>query len=413
MRDRIKVSIIEDDPKITAQLVEALKDKFKVETFEKKDEFLKAADPSGIVIIDFDLKEIDGLRVFRLLKEQSPKIRAVMLSSSNSIPLAVTAAKHGVLEFFRKPLIIAEFKEALIKIANEEEIFLLPDAEMEGTEWMRGSSKKIIELKESIIGCIKSHKDLILFGERGIDKKTVVRIIHKAGVNSAKKLIEIDLASFSKESLEAHFWATLNEVLSSSEADSIQNFAEKTGTVYIEGIESIPKHFWLSVIDFLKNKKPSYGGGIKVIIGIVEQTEIPAGTTFDLIKIPPLRERKEDIFEIAAAYLEGKTDFTNISLETLKFISRYNFYGNYEELYNLISSTPLAGGKMLNINKSMFIDSILENCGQKSLLAAREQFEKEYIQTVLLKVNNEIHLAARFLNIPKTILEERVQKLGI
>ncbi len=161
----IPILLIEDDSKVAAQITEALRDRFEVSVFEKMQDFIAAAEasPQSLMIIDFDLRETDGMVVFKKLKEQNPRVRCVMISSSNSIPLAVTATKLGILEFLRKPLLTADFKNIIEQLARKDEIY---KDEIMGAEWLRGKSDRLGEFKREIVKCDRSPKDVVLIAER-------------------------------------------------------------------------------------------------------------------------------------------------------------------------------------------------------------------------------------------------------
>lgn len=410
----IPILLIEDDSKVAAQITEALRDRFEVSVFEKMQDFIAAAEasPQSLMIIDFDLRETDGMVVFKKLKEQNPRVRCVMISSSNSIPLAVTATKLGILEFLRKPLLTADFKNIIEQLARKDEIY---KDEIMGAEWLRGKSDRLGEFKREIVKCARSPKDLVLIAERGINKRSVVSLIHQNGPNHSKKLIEIDLTSFQKESLESHFWATLKGFLSPPGINSLQAEEERPGTIYLEGVEFVSEYFWISIVDFLKKRAGKLGpkGGIKMMVGLCDASLLPPGEEFETLRLPPLRERKEDLLEIITAYLKSNSSIDKLSIMILEFISRYDFYGNYDELFNFILASCPEGQVLegLNYNKRAFLSSLKSLVGLKSLSLTRETLEKEFLKVLLLKTKNDFSVLARFLDVPKTTLEERVREL--
>jgi DNA-binding NtrC family response regulator len=416
---KIPILLIEDDPKVTSQIEEALHDHFEVLAFEKMDGFLHAAKdkPRCVAIIDFDLKETDGILAFKKLKEINPHARAIMISSANNIPLAVSAAKLGILEFLRKPLLTSDFTRIVEKLAKKEDIPKFSYNGIPNTEWLKGVSPKILEFEKNIIKYSAQAKDLVLLAERGIDKKTVVRLIHQNGLNSAKKLTGLDLSSFAKESLEGHFWATLNELLSIPGMESVKKEEEQTGLIFIEGFEVISDHFRASVFDFIKNRssKPNFNPEVQVVIGLCDDSYREHLTGFEQLFVPSLRERKEDLPAIMAEYLKNKTNCSAVSYDVLEFISLYDFPGNYDELENMIKAACVEGEVMsgFNFNRDAFISYLKPQTVLNSLNSLRDKFEKKFIGQLLKKTKRDIHAVARFLNVPKTVLDERVRELDL
>ncbi|MFA4966771.1 MAG: response regulator [Candidatus Margulisiibacteriota bacterium] len=404
------VILIEDDPKVSAQVADILRDRYEVLAFDKTADFFAAssARPNTLLIIDFDLKGTDGILIFKELKEKNPHARAIMISSSNNIPLAVSAAKQGILEFLRKPIIAADFLSVVEKLAKEEDLPAFLCEGLAATEWLSGASAKLLGFKKDILKCGISTKDLALFAERGINKAVVAHLVHINGRNSKKKLVRIDLSSYVKESLEGHFWAALNELLSPQGGEGVQKEEEQPGVIFIENIESVSEHFRLSIIDYL-NKKTARE--IKVILGTSDIDQVRQLNNFEVLTVPPLRERKEDLPAIMSEYLNDNS----VSSEVLEFMSYYNFPGNYDELENLINSALPDGDTIHNLdfNKKVFTSYIESLANMENLASLRDKFEKKLINLAYKKTGENIHSTARFLNMPKTVLEERMKSLNL
>ncbi len=116
----MKILLLEDDQKTAQGIIEMLPD-YEVLSTSKSDELLAMVERESpdLLLIDFDLKEKDGLLVYRDVRKKYPLLKTIMFSSSNSIPLAVQATKLGVSDFLRKPLektaFINSVKAALVK----------------------------------------------------------------------------------------------------------------------------------------------------------------------------------------------------------------------------------------------------------------------------------------------------------
>lgn len=415
----VPVILIEDDLKIAAQISEALRDRFGLLVFDRVSDFIKAAEarPKCLTIIDFDLKEADGILVYKRLKEKNPQARTIMISSSNNIPLAVSATKLGVIEFLRKPLIAADFTQIVEKLAREEEIERFSHEGIPNTEWLAGKSAKLIDFEKQIIRQSGSVKDLVLFAERGIDQKSVIQLIHHNSPSRNKKLVQMDLSSFSKETLEGHFWAALNELLSLPGMENVKKEEELPGIVFIEGFEVISSHFRLSIIDYLKNRtgKMNFNSDVKIILGICDAAHLQDFSGFEILTVPPLRERKEDLPAILAEYLAGRTNFSSVSNEVLDFICFYDFPGNYAELEDLIEATGGNGPTLgeINYGKNSFLSYLRSVVGLSPLVAAREIFERKLLGHLFKKGKRDIHSVARFLSVPKTVMDERIRDLDL
>lgn len=419
------ILLLEDDLKTAAQIKDALGEELVV--CDKVQDFLLRADEKPqLAIIDFDLRETDGLMVYRKLRERAPYLKTIMLSGNNNIPLAVSATRMGVADFLRKPLEMAVFKAA-VQAQLKAVAVPGPTLSLElGGEWLNGTSEKLQRFLVDFQSALTSNQDLSLAAERGINLGLLARLLHKYGPNGKRKFVEFNLASFSRDTLESHFWATLQELLLSREEASLPEQQELTGTLYFEGWESIPDHFKNSLLEFLKKRRTEARLLKDVRVIIAAGGEI-AG--FGRLAVPPLRERKEDLPLIVAAEVRRLTpDPVYLSPQVMEFFAYYDFPGNYEELRVLLESALRHAYRQAgNHPRDLKLSSFLLNTGQlvqkqlKQTLAnqsfelnsVRERFESELLTFVVDSAGGDASQAARFLDLPRTALQERLKTLGI
>lgn len=414
--EKQKVLILSDDEQAISQSIEALP-MFEVFSYKNPSEFLVKnleLKPQAL-LIDFDLREKDGLLVFRELQKQDPLNRTIMFSHSNSIPLAVQAVKIGILEFLRKPFSSPTLLKSVERAVFENQIPNIDIYGEEDCEWLFGTSSKLQTFKETLFGCAKKSNDLCLVSEKGITQSAIACLIHKSSVLRTRKFVEIKLSSFGREISESYFFLTIKELLSASESLALKETQDSIGTIFISEFEAASPSFSSSLLSFLKTRK----GPARIILG----SSSPA-PGFEIVEIPNLRERREDIFQIFFACLKKYApDIKYISPDVLAYIIDYDFPGNYKELESLIkmhsSSYPMS--EILNL-KNFPIDEALIGKSQKTKLSsmnkfslndARAEFEKSWIKAVLEKTNYDAATAARFLDMPRTVLIDRAKLLGL
>lgn len=419
-----EILFIEDDPKTAAQVNEAFKGKHKVEIVDKTEtllEKLKKKQPA-LLLIDFDLKETDGLQVFNKVKDLAPSIKVIMLSSSGNIRLAVKATKLGVIDFIHKPFsdkVILDSAEEVLKSAAAP-LFSLKG--ILDAAWLSGTSKKVEDLLSLIQENARASLDIVLVAETGINARSVARLIHFNGPYKKRKFVEIDLLSFRRESSESHFWVTLQELLASPDLNAtLKGEEDFLGILYIEALDLVSEHFKESILEFLKNRKKEkrYFKEARIILSTKKSLKLSSKEGFESLYLPPLRERKEDIISILNA------EFPNIkyfSPKVSNFFMYYDFPGNYKELYNLVRGALYGKQdetldlKDLPLNFKTFARAELKKIVSSQdlgLMGVREKFEADLIELVLQKTLRDLSKAARFLEIPKTVLTQRIQRLGI
>lgn len=429
LKKKKNILLIEDDPKLVKSISEILGREYKLETAdtaEKAVKIIQKAVPS-LILLDFDLKEMDGIAIFQKIHPLAPHIKIIMFSSSKSIPLAVSATKLGVSDFLPKPLAAEQLRQsAEDNLYHPEKIYLT----LSGIEapYLEGQSQKLKDMFAEIEKAIKENQDIILVGALGAEKVKVAELIHRHGFKKDRKLLALDLSSFLRESTEASFWTTVQEIMAEPQISRFQLSHELCGTLYLENLEALGEHFRWSILDFFTAKKGKISREIKVIIGVFEKTILKdfKSKTFRVIEIPALAERKEDLPHLINAYLKRLAQELNkpvkyFSAEALEFLSSYDFPGNYKELEDILRISILSAPEdkielsHLPLNLEMLLRSSENQIFLKrrfSFGEARAIFEKNLYQILLAKTK-DISAAARFLDVPRTTFEERLKTLGL
>jgi DNA-binding NtrC family response regulator len=409
------ILLIEDDPKTEAAIRDALGRGYNLHKAKGSAEAaaILQKKPADLILIDFDLKQKDGLQIYRELR---PKLKVIMLSASGNVPLAVTATKQGVVEFLRKPISGEELREAV-----ERNMAELPARLRwpKGAEWLRGESKSIQEMLGKIRLALRDEMDIVLNGERGIPKKEVAEFIHLNSPQQEKKLECIDLNSFSKESLELHFWTNVKRFLSLPDAKSLQRLGDLCGTLYLDNLEKVDEHFRASIFSYFAGTKKD----VRVVFGF--SGDSLKVKEYVLINVPPLRDRKEDLPGLLEFYLKKASARFNkevkyVSADVLGFLAGYDFPGNYLELLRMIEEAVLAAKdeKLESSNfpygyRGLMQTALNSSLGESlTLEEAKRRFEKKLYQVLLNQAGGDEGTVARFMDVPKAVLAERFQDLS-
>lgn len=413
------ILLIEDDAKVEAKIKDILNE-YGVEAAAKPEaaaEYLSKNKPD-LVILDLDLKGHDGLQLFRQMHSLVPQAKIIILSASNDIPLSVSATKLGAADFLRKP-IVAEQLLASVRgsISAGEEIIVHPAR----AGWLQGESQGLREMYSGIRRALPAFNNLILFGERGIEKKDVVEFIHANSLKRKRKLQVLDLSSFRRENLETYFWVTVRELMMEPEIGSVQNEEDRVGTLYLENIEDLEESFKLSVFDFFKERKGKVDREILAIIGVYDKIEVKG---YVPVGIPPLRERRDDLPYLISHYLKlyarkHNRPVRGISADLLNFLAAYDFPGNFRELECLIEGAvllthsevlePMDVPQDIKALTEVAIKKALR--GGKGLEEATREFEGNLYDLLLSKTGGDVAAAARFLDVPRTVVAERIDEL--
>lgn len=371
-----------------------------------------------LVIIDL----IDNLDDFKKVRQVNPQVPVIVISQSRDVSLAVSATRLGAADFISKPI----EKERLTKAVGV--VFKGRDkkASLAGIEdicWLKGRSVLLNVLFQEIEESISSLVDSIIVGEVGIDKKSIAQLIDK---NSSGRGVfkTLNLNSFVREEDESFFWTTLRDLISAAENNK-KEFRIKT--LFLAGYDNLSDHFRHTLLGFLKNwrEDKKLDRGIRIILS--SKSSLKELDHFKTVHIPSLRFRREDLPSILAAYVKKYASKYNKEIKALgndliRFFTYYDFPGNFSELEELFknailkcnreylsfSDLPLTT-KMIN---KMQINEIDSSQNYKIQLI-RAGFERFFFEFALKNLDNNIMQAARFLDIPKSVFEERVRELGL
>ncbi|MBU0671858.1 MAG: response regulator [Candidatus Margulisbacteria bacterium] len=413
------ILLIADDPRTVNAVKDILKREYQLETVKDAASaavFLSQKPPE-LIIIDFELNVRDGLLVF---KELGTSVKVIMLSASDSIPLAVSATKQGVAEFLRKPINSEQLRKAVDKNIAQEEIRL---RWIEGMAWLSGGSPAVEKMMAEIGTAIGQDKHIILLAEPGIKIDKIAQFIHHNGPRHKRKMVRLDLSAFRQEAQETQFWATMQELLAAPAADSLLDEADRCGTILFSGIDDLDEHFRLSIFNFFVERRGKSDKSIRVIINSAGDVKA-AGKEYARVRIPPLVERKEDLPYLLKFYLKHYSDkhgkrVKYIAAELLEFLAAYDYPGNYRELEGLIENAVLMatneilGFANLPFDQQALLTAALINSSQKdlSLAEARRGFEKDLYHVLLKKTDGKSDQVAEFLDIPRTVLAARLENL--
>ncbi|MBU0630801.1 MAG: response regulator [Candidatus Margulisbacteria bacterium] len=418
MLSKTSIVLLTDDPGLESTVREAAPENRvrPAPDLETAKELVRS-EPATLVIIDNDLKDVDGLTAFRQLRLTAPDLKVLMVSSANDIPLAVSAAKLGVADFLKKPFAVSQLKEAIERLAGRASLTFTPLK----TDWSKGEGlTKLYKEIQSL-----NSTNILLFGEQGIEKKPVADLIHRNSQRNQRRFRSIDLASFRRENLEAYFWTSVQELLAAPTATTMQDEDERCGTLYLENFDRLDQGFKSSILEFFRKRKESLDQTAIVIVGTDAKPELlaPQAAEYAKLVIPSLRERKGDFPFIMSAYLqrfvvEHDKNIKGISPEAVSFLAAYDFPGNYRELGHLLEQAVLTcRGDIilvgdLSVNYKIFKEIFLKKAKSEGLVTLdeiRRAFEAGLFNFLALKNGDDLGGLAKYFDLPRTAIADRME----
>ncbi|MFP3927344.1 MAG: sigma-54-dependent transcriptional regulator [Desulfobacteraceae bacterium] len=447
------VLVVDDEESIIRSLEGILQDEgFEVQRAYNGLEALEKIEREvpDLVLLDIWMPEMDGLDTLVKIKEIHPHLQVVMMSGHGTIETAVKATKLGAYDFIEKPLslekVLLTINNALEHYRLEEEISLLREKEKDKYR-ITGTSEAVEHLKEQIRIVAPTNAWVLISGENGTGKELVAHTIHRLSKRSHKPMVEVNCAAIPEELIESELFGHEKGAFTGAGAMKRGKFdLAHEATLFLDEIGDMSLKAQSKTLRILQEQKFERVGGSKTIhvdVRVIAATnkdleaEIEKGNFredlyFRLnvipIRVPPLRERREDIPELIEEFVREIALRTNLSAkefapDTVKLLMRYHWPGNVRELKNLVERlvimTPAAEIRVEDI-PAPFNGSVAFSQGGDAPFAgvdtykeAKVEFEKAFIARKLKEYNGNISQTAEAIGIERSNLHKKIKAYGL
>ncbi|MFN3386254.1 MAG: sigma-54-dependent transcriptional regulator [Candidatus Thermochlorobacter sp.] len=467
----ISILVVDDEQTITEFIKEALSEEgYLVETASSGREALsitKKFSPD-IVILDFMMPDMNGLQVLSELKKLDETIQVLMLTAYNSVPTALQAIRQGAADYILKPFDLDALKisvdKLVEKITLKNQLRYLQEnvaKRLAGSDFVLCPSPQMSKVYELAMQVAQTNDTTVLIqGESGTGKEHVAKFIHLQSARKSKPFVELNCAAIPDNLLESELFGYEPGAFTDARSKKIGllEYADG-GTLFLDEIGDMPLSTQAKVLRVIETKSFRRVGGLKEI---KVDVRIVAATNKDLalaiekgefredlyyrlqvlpIVLPPLRERPEDIVQLANFFLntfsqsmQKRLEFSDEAQHTLL---QYTWKGNVRELKNVIeraviiapnnavirpehlsipdryttASEPEASSRLTETsNTELQSRKIPENFSLKEYL---EQIERDHILAALAQTDGNQLRAAKLLGIERHVLRYQMKRLGI
>jgi two-component system response regulator AtoC len=430
--------LIVDDEKPTREgLRQSLEDEFDVYTAGNVDEALNvlAADHIDLVLTDLRLGGEDGMALIeKILQRPRPPV-CMLMTAYGSIATAVEAMKRGAYDFVTKPVNIDELG---LKIARaikgrqteQENVQLRQQVDKRfGLENLIGESRAMHEIFDTIRQVAPSRATVLIVGESGTGKELIAHAIHNLSNRNKTRFVAFNCAAFAPQLIESELFGHERGAFTGAAERRVGRFEQAAGgTLFLDEIGEIDSNIQVKLLRALDPGVFERVGGNQSIradvrliaatnrnlASLVREGKFREDLYYRLnviqIRVPPLRERKEEIPLLANAFLkeicerDGKA-FRPLSPEAMEALLRYDWPGNVRELKGAIDSgVTLATGNQITVR-----DLPLTVRGASGVFAPREVGNQNLVNIH----DNEVRLIMRALDESGGNRTEAAKKLGI
>ena len=450
----LEVLVVDDEADIRELVGGVLEDEgYEVRTAADSTSTLEAIEDRrpSMVLLDVWLQgsRLDGLQLLQEIKRRDPTIPVLMISGHGNLDTAVNAVREGAVDFIEKPF-EAERLIYLVGRATETDRLRRENATLRqqvGQEdQLHGSSVLINTVRATLKRVAPTGSRVLISGPPGVGKEVAARMIHLWSPRASAPFIVLSAAMMTPERVEEELFG------SEAEGSARPGLLEHAhgGTLFLDEIADMPLTTQGKILRVLTDQSYHRVGGqrpVKVDVRVLSGSsrnlgeEIAAGRfREDLfyrlnvvpVRLPPLRERREDIPELVSHFLarfasDRRMNSPTISAEAVAALQAHDWPGNVRQLRNIIERTVILapGDRLSRIDVDLLPPEIVENQGVAGgnsatmaimgspLREARESFEREYLKIQIRRFSGNISRTASFIGMERSALHRKLKALGI
>lgn len=466
-----KILVVDDEKGVCHSFKKILgRHGYDVITASSGTEAIKKAEVESpdLVILDISMPEMDGIETLKRLKSICPNLMVIMMTAYNTPDRAITAMKYGAYDYLTKPFnnaqLISLVRKAITAgnmsapITFENPPYPPFDKGGEGGfsgDMIIGRSEAMLDIYKKIGQVADSDATVLLTGETGTGKELIARAIYQHSKRMGKPFLPVNCAAIPETLLESELFGHEKGAFTGADSRRIGKFEQcNHGTMFLDEIGDMPLSLQAKLLRVLQDGCFFRVGGNEMIRTDVR---IIAATNKDLefmmregrfredlywrlnvvnIKVPPLRERDDDIDELIQYFIqrfnkELGREIKGVSEKTLKMFKSYHWPGNVRELQSVIyRSMVLSQKDVISLSEqewlaqtsykeaiedvqkalSQTISKILHTGERDIYKKTVSMFESILVRNALELTNNNQAMAARLLGISRNTLREKMAR---
>jgi two-component system response regulator PilR (NtrC family) len=452
---RNSVLVVDDEPSLRDMLsILFRRDGFEVTTapgFQAaREAIVGSPSPYGMVLTDLLMPDGSGLDLLTVARQRSAQTEVIVMTAHSTLETAIEAMKRGAYDFITKPFATSELR-ALVEKAFEKRALLAENEALRALvsrdhpRDLLGRSEEMRRIVDLIHRIASSRTTVLVTGESGTGKERIARAIHDLSDRASKPFLVVNCGAIPEMLIESELFGHDKGAFTGATSRHLGIFREADGgTVLLDEVGELPTPMQVKLLRVLQERKVrSVGGSVEVTVDVrvlaatnrnVE--EMVKGGTFrqDLyyrlnvirVEVPPLRDRRGDIGELAAFFLarcaaEHRKEILGFTADALRALDAYAYPGNVRELENVIErAVALASGQMIGLGDlprevsgaasqptPALLELPAEGCNLDEVLG---EVERRILLQALERTGGVRTNAARLLGVTLRSLRYRLQK---
>jgi len=446
------VLIVDDDEGTRDTLAAILRHDFRVLRVASGEAALGLMEKETVdlMLLDVRLPGINGLDVLKIVKENHPLCQVIVISALNDLETAVLAMKQGAYHFLSKDFEYETVRSLVSNAAERQDLsrrvlnLSAEVAEQHDRELVVGPSAAMREVMELVQKVAKLSATILILGESGTGKELLARRVHKLSSDDQAAFVAVNLAAIPTDLVESTLFGHERGAFTGAVRQQIGKFELASGgTLFLDEIGDLRLDLQAKLLRAIQESEIERVGGVRPIrtsFRLMAATNVNLDRavkegTFreDLyyrlnvipIRVPPLRERIEDVPELARFFLRRyntrfRKRIQGISDSTLDILRTYWWPGNIRELENLIERLVAITDKDWITDEDLpyelhvaRLEAAGGTSGENRLEQAMTTFERAFLVRALDKSGWNVTATARALGIPLSTLKFKMDRLEI
>ncbi len=323
------------------------------------------------ILVDLDMPGYSGIEVIAKAKELSPHTDAVVLTGKSSLETAVAALRHGAFDYLTKPCKLVELQSLLNRVLEKRQLvnkYLAVKHQLErveGKSELIGSGPAMEQVRKMIAKVAPTNSSVLVLGETGTGKELVTRALHDQSLRAQNPFVAINCGALPESLIESELFGHRRGSFTGADEHRVGLFeVANGGTLFLDEIGELPKAIQAKLLRFLESgeirrvgENESFTVDVRVICAthrrleqLVEEGEFREDLMFRVntfeIQLPPLRERIEDVAELAAHLIRrfrpgSRPNDELFTPEALRALAEHTWPGNVRELANVIEHAAI------------------------------------------------------------------------
>ena len=395
-----------------------------------------------LAVVDYLLPDGTALDLLPRLRQIDPGVPVLILTAHGSIDLAVRAIKEGAEQFLTKPVELPALLLVLEKLLENQrnrrkQLAGTSQRSRQAVDPFLGSSDVIRRLAEQAGRLALSDSPVLIEGETGTGKGVLARWLHEHGARAEEAFVDLNCAGLSEEFLETELFGHERGAFTGASAakTGLLEVAHR-GTVFLDEIGDMSLQVQPKLLKVLEDKKFRRLGDVRdrfvdirllaatheTLASQVREKRFRSDLYFRIstlpLRVPPLRERPEDI-PFLARYLLGRmaADLgrgeVELSPAAERALRQYAWPGNIRELRNVLERALLLGGRQALEPRDLLFDTAPSGAWSQDTHLTLRELEASYIERVLQEEQGRVAEAAQRLGVPRSSLYEKIKRYGI